>query len=305
MNRIHKSYPSKIIFRNAATTTTQQHNTNSQSKHKMRRIGKNTRKPKGFEIIEPTLEAIENELRDKVKESNVGLRNTESMWPVMQIGWQRSRYIYDMYYTYKRIPKEVYDFCIKHKLADAALIAKWKKPGYERLCSTYVINPSNYKFGTVSICRVPLQNKTEEQRKARDPTTGCLGCASGKDAAPRNIFGNKYGQNLAAVQIARERRMMEIHTKVNEEVADTKPQAREYIDPNPNTNTNTNNTDAQKKEEDDDDTATDDDDTDDEDDYGPAPPSGIWAGSQKLEEDSQDIVDDDTQDNSKKRMRIS
>lgn len=33
-------------------------------------------------------------------------------------------------------------------------MAKWKKPGYERLCSTYVINSKNYKFGTVSICRV-------------------------------------------------------------------------------------------------------------------------------------------------------
>ena len=43
------------------------------------------------------------------------------------------------------------------KLVDAALIAKWKKPGYERLCSTYVINTKNYKFGTVSICRVPKQ----------------------------------------------------------------------------------------------------------------------------------------------------
>lgn len=33
-------------------------------------------------------------------------------------------------------------------------MAKWKKPGYERLCSTYVINTKNYKFGTTSICRV-------------------------------------------------------------------------------------------------------------------------------------------------------
>ena len=33
-----------------------------------------------------------------------------------------------------------------------------------------------------------------------------MGCASGKGAGPLNIFGNKYGQNLAAVQIARERR---------------------------------------------------------------------------------------------------
>ena len=40
--------------------------------------------------------------------------------------------------------------------------------------------------------------------------TGCIGCASGIEAGPRNIFGNKYGQNLAAVQIAREKRIAEI-----------------------------------------------------------------------------------------------
>jgi bud site selection protein 31 len=62
-----------------------------------------------------------------------------------------------MYYTYNKISKEVYDYCITNKIVDAPLIAKWKKAGYERLCSTYVINPRNYKFGTVSICRVPKQ----------------------------------------------------------------------------------------------------------------------------------------------------
>lgn len=43
---------------------------------------------------------------------------------------------------------------LTQKLVDGPLMAKWKKPGYERLCSTYVINTKNYKFGTVSICRV-------------------------------------------------------------------------------------------------------------------------------------------------------
>lgn len=43
---------------------------------------------------------------------------------------------------------------LSQKLVDGPLMAKWKKPGYERLCSTYVINSKNYKFGTVSICRV-------------------------------------------------------------------------------------------------------------------------------------------------------
>ena len=34
-----------------------------------------------------------------------------------------------------------------------------------------------------------------------DPNTGCRGCSSGDGG---NIFGNKYGQYLAAIQVARE-----------------------------------------------------------------------------------------------------
>lgn len=159
--------------------------------------------PDGFDYIEPTLTALENELREKVNEPHEGLRKTESQWPIHQINWQKSRYIYDLYYTYGRISKELYDYCITNKIVDAALIAKWKKPGYERLCSTYVINPRNYKFGTVSICRVPKQSLAPGT-EIEDPMTGCRGCASGSTS---NIFGNKYGQYLAAIQVAREERM--------------------------------------------------------------------------------------------------
>ena len=125
----------------------------------MSKFGRKYRNPpEGFDYVEPTLTALETELRDKVNEPHEGLRKNESTWPVHQINWQKSRYIYDMYYVHHRISREVYDYCIKNKLVDAALIAKWKKPGYERLCSTYAINPKNYKFGTVSICRVPKHN---------------------------------------------------------------------------------------------------------------------------------------------------
>jgi len=229
--------------------------------------------PKGFEYLEPVLEALENELRDKVQESNVGKRNTESIWPVHQISWQRTRYVYDMYYTYKKIDRKTYDYCIKQKIVDGNLIAKWKKPGYERLCSTYVINPSNYKFGTTSICRVPLQDRDERQLSAQDPTTGCMGCASGAGAGPRNIFGNKYGQNLAAVQIARERRMEEMQKKQIERIKSQRPgeavssTAREAQDPAGES------------------------DTDDDDDFGPTPAAGVWAGSQQLENASEKLTD--------------
>ena len=68
-----------------------------------------------------------------------------------------------MYKRYKMITKEIYDYCVEQKLCDAALVAKWRKPGYERLCSTMAINSKNSKFGTVSICRVPRQNLSKGQ----------------------------------------------------------------------------------------------------------------------------------------------
>ena len=131
---------------------------------------KNKKVPVGFDYIEPVLEALENELRDKVKECNVNQRKIESMWPVHQINWQKTRYVYDMYYTYHKINQNVYQYCLDEKYIDSGLISKWKKLGYEKLCSTYVINPMNYKFGTVSICRVPYKNRSNDQKNARDPT---------------------------------------------------------------------------------------------------------------------------------------
>lgn len=243
---------------------------------------KNRKPPAGFEVIEPVLEALENELRDKVKESNVGKRKTESLWPVHQINWQKSRYVYDMYYTHHKISKTVYDYCIQNKLVDAPLIAKWKKPGYEKLCSTFVINPTNFKFGTTSICRVPWKDRSDEQKKARDPTTGCMGCASGKGAGPRNIFGNKYGQNLAAVQVAREKRMQELQALKEQEIS------RES-----------------KNHDDDDDDGneeTDDDETDDED-YGPSPAAGVWAASQKLQAESEALAGEEDDEPPNKKLR--
>ena len=259
--------------------------------------------PAGYEVIEPIIEALENELRDKVKESNAGKRNTESIWPVHQINWQRTRYVYDMYYTYHRISKAVYDYCLKNKIADAMLIAKWKKPGYERLCSTYVINPANYKFGTTSICRVPIKDRGETQKNAQDPTTGCLGCASGKGAGPRNIFGNKYGQNLAAVQIAREKRMAAIEAKREaERMKQSNKDDEENSDggeEDQKVSTNgqwNNHGDGESETDDDTNDETDDDDgddDDDDDDYGPSPAAGVWAGSKRLQAESEALANDD------------
>lgn len=253
-----------------------------------RRFGKGARIPVGYDIIEPIIEALENELRDRVKESNAGKRNTESIWPVHQINWQKSRYVYDMYYTYQRIPRKVYDYCIKHKIVDTGLIAKWKKPGYERLCSTYVINPANYKFGTTSICRVPWSDRSETQRNAQDPTTGCLGCASGKDAGPKNIFGNKYGQNLAAVQVAREKRNEALRKRREE---DNMRREMDDIAAAAAASEGAGEGDSET------------DDSSDDEDYGPAPAAGVWAGSKQLQEDSEAIAEEATNDDGENSTR--
>jgi bud site selection protein 31 len=168
----------------------------------MSKWSKKGRAPAGFEYVQPVLDALERELRDKMNEPHEGKRTCEALWPVHQINWQRSRYVYDMFYKHKRISREVYDYCVRAKLVDANLIAKWKKPGYERLCSTFAINTKNYNYGTVSICRVPRHQLSEGQ-VIQEKHSGCRGCASGPGGY-HNIFGNKYGQHLARIQIARE-----------------------------------------------------------------------------------------------------
>ncbi|KAF0685592.1 Aste57867_22560 [Aphanomyces stellatus] len=169
----------------------------------MSRFTKKGRPPPGYEYIQPVMDALESELREKTTDPHEGLRKCESMWPIHQINWQRSRYVYDMFYKYNKISREVYDYCLRMKLADANLIAKWKKPGYERLCSTFAINSKNYNYGTVSICRVPRQQLADGQL-IQERHSGCRGCASGPGGY-HNIFGNKYGQHLAAIQVMRER----------------------------------------------------------------------------------------------------
>ena len=86
-------------------------------------------KPAGYDYLEPTLNALDDELRQAINSTHQGKAKRESLWPIHQINYQRSRYIYDMYYKYKKISKELYDYLLKEKVADADLIAKWKKPG--------------------------------------------------------------------------------------------------------------------------------------------------------------------------------
>ena len=68
-----------------------------------------------------------------------------------------------MYYKKKEISKELYDYLLREKWADAALIAKWKKSGYERLCCLGCIQTRDTNFGSTCICRVPAKNRNENK----------------------------------------------------------------------------------------------------------------------------------------------
>lgn len=110
-----------------------------------------------------------------------------------RLNHQRSRYVYDLYYTRQAISPELYQWLLKQGYADANLIAKWKKQGYERLCCLRCIQTKENNFGATCVCRVPrakilagtLENDDEEdegskkkERTIECVTCGCRGCAS-------------------------------------------------------------------------------------------------------------------------------
>ncbi|KAD6453709.1 hypothetical protein E3N88_08415 [Mikania micrantha] len=111
------------------------------------------RYPEGWELIEPTLP--ENDPHD-------GKRKCEALWPIFKLAHQKSRYIFDLYHRRREISKELYEFCLDQGYADRNIIAKWKKPGYERLCCLRCIQPCDHNFQTTCVCRVPKHLREEK-----------------------------------------------------------------------------------------------------------------------------------------------
>lgn len=58
-------------------------------------------------------------MRDAENESHEGKRKTESLWPIMRLNHQQSRYVYELYYVRKAISKELYEWLLKQGYADA------------------------------------------------------------------------------------------------------------------------------------------------------------------------------------------
>lgn len=132
--------------------------------------------PDGWELIEPTLDELDQKMREAETEPHEGKRKVESLWPIFRIHHQKTRYIFDLFYKRKAISRELYEYCIKEGYADKNLIAKWKKQGYENLCCLRCIQTRDTNFGTNCICRVP-KSKLEVGRIIECTHCGCRGCS--------------------------------------------------------------------------------------------------------------------------------
>lgn len=150
---------------------------------------RNNRKPPpaGFADIEDTLLEYANKMRDAENASHDGKKKHEVLWPIFQISHARSRYIYDLYYEREAISKPLYDWLLKNGYADANLIAKWKKQGYEKLCCLRCVQTKETNFAGTCICRVPKASLKRDDGAAEGAgggggiqcvSCGCRGCAS-------------------------------------------------------------------------------------------------------------------------------
>ena len=144
-----------------------------------RRRLKNKRPPAGWDQIEEVVEDFEAQMREATNEDHEGKRRNEGAWKIHRIHWEKNRFIHDLMYRRKVMSRELFDFLVREKVADGALIAKWRKPGYELLCSMLAIQRANHNFGTTSHCRVPMRARAPQQRVTPNVSTGCVCCASG------------------------------------------------------------------------------------------------------------------------------
>ncbi len=159
----------------------------------------------------------------------------EAIWPIFKIHHQRSRYIYDLFDKRKAISKELYelyDWCLKNKVADANLIAKWKKQGYENLCCLRCIQTRDTNFATtamtivgdivVDLIKVAAEKKVldekellrqralvmlndakEEQEHNRRRRAATASAMQQQDASKGNNNSNSQGQKASQLKRCR------------------------------------------------------------------------------------------------------
>ncbi|GAC72141.1 hypothetical protein PANT_6d00093 [Moesziomyces antarcticus T-34] len=142
------------------------------------RTSRSTPPPEGFEDIEQILDDYERKMRDAEADDSQNKRKVETLWPIIQINHTRSRYIYDLFYKREAISRELYDWLLKYQYADANLIAKWKRTGYEKLCCVRCIQSRDMNYqGSTCVCRVP-KAQLRPGTVVECVHCGCRGCSS-------------------------------------------------------------------------------------------------------------------------------
>lgn len=144
----------------------------------MPKINRKKTPPQGYDRVEPTLTKLLAKLKDAQKASIKTETKYSSLWPILKLNHQISRYVYLMHYERKLISKDLYDWLLKQKYVNGDLIAKWKKQGYEHLCCVNCIIAKDTNHGTTCICRVPRAELNEEKNSEGCVTCGCRGCSS-------------------------------------------------------------------------------------------------------------------------------
>jgi bud site selection protein 31 len=143
----------------------------------IRSAGKRKPPPEGFSDIETDLIVFANKMKDAANKEPPPGAKYQGQWEIFQISHQRSRYVYDLYYDKEAISRELYDWLLKNGYADAMLIAKWKKQGYEDLCCLRCVQTKETNFNSTCICRVPKAD-LDEGKEIECVSCGCRGCAS-------------------------------------------------------------------------------------------------------------------------------
>lgn len=110
----------------------------------IRHASKRKPPPEGFSDIEDDLLIFSNQMKDAQNTNNDNVPKHQAQWPIFQISHKRSRYIYELYYEKEAISKQLYDWLLKNGYADAMLIAKWKKQGYEKVCLFFFFSFATY-----------------------------------------------------------------------------------------------------------------------------------------------------------------
>lgn len=133
--------------------------------------------PGNVDAVADALEEFEARAREVNAAPRGNAMNVALTWPVHKLHFEKNRFLHDARYVHNTIDDRLLKYLVKVKIADGPLLAKWRKPGYDCVCSMAVLTKSNTNFGTVGICRTPLKDRTGQIMP--NVQTGCVCCVSG------------------------------------------------------------------------------------------------------------------------------